>query len=525
MTSELYIDVGPKKISIALTEDKKLAEYQEEGLSESFSVGNIYLAKVRKLMPGLNAAFVNVGYEKDAFIHYLDLGPHFASYAKYLKQIFSDRKNLFPHAKAQKLPDLPKNGSVQTSLTQGQEMLVQIVKEPISTKGPRLTCEITFPGRFLVLIPFEDKVNVSTKIKSSAERNRLKSIVSSIKPENCGVIVRTVAEGKKASELDQEMKILVRRWEDTLKKAQKAKDFPTLVYEESGRAVGLLRDLFNPSFENIWVNEERTYEEIRDYVTLIAPERTECVKLYKGKLPIFDNFDITRQIKSSFGRTVSYKHGAYLIIEHTEALHVVDVNSGNRAQNKENDQEANALDVNLGAADELARQLRLRDMGGIIIVDFIDMKKSEDREALYQRMCEDMKNDRAKHNILPLTKFGLMQITRQRIRPVQEVNVEETCPTCHGHGTIKSSLLFTKVLDGKIGLLVNQFGIKRFTLHVHPYVDAYIKQGLWSIYRKWQMKYGLGVKVIPSQKLAMLQYEFYDADGAEIDLKEEIEIR
>ena len=273
------------------------------------------------------------------------------------------------------------------------------------------------------------------------------------------------------------------------------------------------------------MNEERTYEEIRDYVTLIAPERTECVKLYKGKLPIFDNFDITRQIKSSFGRTVSYKHGAYLIIEHTEALHVVDVNSGNRAQNKENDQEANALDVNLGAADELARQLRLRDMGGIIIVDFIDMKKSEDREALYQRMCEDMKGDRAKHNILPLTKFGLMQITRQRIRPVQEVNVEETCPTCHGHGTIKSSLLFTKVLDGKIGLLVNKFGIKRFTLHVHPYVDAYIKQGLWSIYRKWQMKYGLGVKVIPSQKLAMLQYEFYDADGAEIDLKEEIEIR
>ena len=525
MTSELYIDVGPKKISIALTEDKKLAEYQEEGLSESFSVGNIYLAKVRKLMPGLNAAFVNVGYEKDAFIHYLDLGPHFASYAKYLKQVFSDRKNLFPHAKAQNLPDLPKDGSVQTTLTQGQEVLVQIVKEPISTKGPRLTCEITFPGRFLVLIPFEDKVNVSTKIKSSAERNRLKSIVSSIKPENCGVIVRTVAEGKKASELDQEMKILVKRWEDTLKKAQKAKDFPTLVYEESGRAVGLLRDLFNPSFENIWVNEERTYEEIRDYVTLIAPERTECVKLYKGKLPIFDNFDITRQIKSSFGRTVSYKHGAYLIIEHTEALHVVDVNSGNRAQNKENDQEANALDVNLGAADELARQLRLRDMGGIITVDFIDMKKSEDREALYQRMCEDMKGDRAKHNILPLTKFGLMQITRQRIRPVQEVNVEETCPTCHGHGTIKSSLLFTKVLDGKIGLLVNKFGIKRFSLHVHPYVDAYIKQGLWSIYRKWQMKYGLGVKVIPSQKLAMLQYEFYDADGAEIDLKEEIEIR
>ena len=525
MTSEVFIDVGPKQIHIALTEDKKLAEYQEEGLSESFSVGNIYLAKVRKLMPGLNAAFVNVGYEKDAFIHYLDLGSNFASYAKYLKQIFSDKKNLFPHSKAQVLPALPKDGSVQTTLQQGQEILVQIVKEPISTKGPRLTCEITFPGRFLVLIPFENKVNVSTKIKASAERNRLKAIVSSIKPENCGVIVRTVAEGKKASELDQEMKILCRRWEDTLRNVQKAKELPVQVYEESGRAVGLLRDLFSPAFENIYVNEERTYQEIKDYVTLIAPERADCVKHYKGQLPIFDNFDITRQIKSSFGKTVSYKHGAYLIIEHTEALHVVDVNSGNRAQNKDNDQEANALDVNLGAADELARQLRLRDMGGIIIVDFIDMKRAEDREALYKRMCEDMKNDRAKHNILPLTKFGLMQITRQRIRPAQEVDVEEVCPTCHGQGKIKSSLLFTKVLDGKIGFLVNKLGVSRFTLHVHPYVDAYIKQGLWSLYRKWQMKYGFGVKVIPSQKLALLQYEFYDANGAEIDLKEEIEIR
>lgn len=525
MTSELFVDVGPKKISIALTEDKKLAEYQEEGLSASFSVGNIYLAKVRKLMPGLNACFVNVGYERDAFLHYLDLGPNFSSYAKYLKQVLSDKKNLYPFAKAQTLPTLPKEGSVQTCLQQGQEILVQIVKEPISTKGPRLTCEITFPGRFLVLVPFENKVNISTKIKSNAERKRLTQLIQSIKPENCGVIVRTVAEGKKASELDQEMKILTRRWTDVLESAQKATQLPTLCYEESSRAIGLLRDLFNPSYEAIWVNDEQTYQSVQDYVTLIAPERSDCVKRYNGKLPIFDNFDITRQIKSSFGRHVSYKHGAYLIIEHTEALHVVDVNSGNRAQNKENNQEANALDVNLGAADELARQLRLRDMGGIIIVDFIDMKKAEDRETLFQRMQENMKADRARHNILPLTKFGLMQITRQRIRPVQEPPVDETCPTCHGEGVIKSSLLFPKVLEGKIGLLVNKLNIKNFTLHVHPFVDAYLKQGLPSIYRKWQWKYGLGVHVIPSQKLGALQYEFYDSEGNEVDLQEEIEIR
>ena len=524
MTSELFIDVQPKKISIALTEDKRLMEYQEESQEASFQVGNVYLAKVKKLMPGLNSCFVNVGYEKDAFLHYLDLGPQFNSYAKYLKRVLNDKKNLPPHEKAQLLPDCPKEGAIQNTLQQGQEVLVQIVKEPISTKGPRLTCELSFPGRLLVLMPFQNKVNVSSKIKDPKERARLKQVIESIKPENCGVIVRTVAEGKKASALDNEMKILAQRWNDTLKRTQKAKEMPTLVYEESSRAVGMLRDLFNPSYEGIYVNREDVYQEVRDYVSLIAPERTDCVKMYKGNLPIFDNFDITRQIKSGFGTTVTYKGGAYLIIEHTEALHVIDVNSGNRTK-KDDTQEVNALEVNLGAADEIARQLRLRDMGGIIIVDFIDMKNAESRQALYERMVENMKKDRAKHNILPLTKFGLMQITRQRVRPVMDVKVEEVCPTCHGTGSIKSSLLFTKVLEGKIQMLQNRLATKSFTLHVHPYVYAYICQGICSLKMKWQWKYGLGVKIIPSQKLGMLQYEFYDSKGQEIDVKEEIEIR
>ena len=523
MTSELFINAQPKKISIALTEDKRLVEYQEEALTASFNVGNVYLAKVRKLMPGLNACFVNVGYERDAFLHYLDLGTQYNSYAKYLKRVLNDKKNLFPMAKATIQPELGKEGSVQNILQQGQEVLVQVVKEPISTKGPRLTCDISFPGRYLVLVPFSEKVNVSTKIKSSAERARLKQILQSIKPKNFGVIVRTVAEGKRVAELDAEMKVLVGRWEEMMNKVMKAPSMPQLVYEETSRAVGMLRDLFNPSYENIYVNTEELYNEIRDYVTIIAPDRVSIVKQYKGKLPIFDNFDITRQIKSSFGKTVSYKHGAYLIIEHTEALHVVDVNSGNRAKSKDG-QEANALDVNLGAADELARQLRLRDMGGIIVVDFIDMHVAEDRQKLYERMCENMKKDRARHNILPLSKFGLMQITRQRVRPVMDVEVEEVCPTCHGKGTIKSSLIFTDNLEHKIDMLVNKLGITSFVLHVHPYVAAYINQGFLSIKRRWQIKYGLGVKIIPSQKLAFLQYEFYDKDGQEIDMKEEIEI-
>ncbi|MBO5314670.1 MAG: Rne/Rng family ribonuclease [Prevotella sp.] len=524
MTSEVVIDVQQKDVSIALLEDKNLVEYQTEPRAASYSVGNIYIAKVRKLMPGLNACFVDVGFERDAFLHYLDLGNQFDSYQKYLKQVQSDRKKLYPFAKANRLPDLKKDGTIQNVLKPGDEVLVQIVKEPISTKGPRLTGELSFAGRYIVLIPFNDKVSVSSKIKSGEERARLKQLIHSIKPKNFGVIVRTVAEGKRVAELDTELKILLKRWEDAIAKVQKTQTRPQLVYEETSRVVALLRDLFNPSYENIFVNDEDVYNEVKDYVTLIAPEKAGIVKRYTGNVPIFDNFNITKQVKSSFGKIVNYKHGAYLIIEHTEALHVVDVNSGNRTRSA-NGQEANALDVNLGAADELARQLRLRDMGGIIVVDFIDMNLAEDRQILYERMCKNMQKDRARHNILPLSKFGLMQITRQRVRPAIDVNVDETCPTCFGKGTIKSSILFTDQLESKIEQLVNKIGIKRFYLHVHPYVAAYINQGIISMKRRWQIKYGMGVHVVPSQKMAFLQYEFYDSKKQYIDMKEEIETK
>jgi ribonuclease G len=375
-----------------------------------------------------------------------------------------------------------------------------------------------------VLIPFFDKVSVSSKIKSSEERARLKQLIQSIKPKNCGVIVRTVAEGKKVAELDAELSILTKRWEDAINKVQRTKDRPQLVYEETGRTVALIRDLLDSTYESIHINNEEVYQEVKSYVSLIAPERASIVKWYTGKVPIFDNFGVTKQIKSGFGKIVNFKRGAYLIIEHTEAMHVVDVNSGTRARSDDG-QEANALNVNLDAADELARQLRLRDIGGIIIVDFIDMKLAEDRQMLYERMCKNMQTDRARHNILPLSKFGLMQITRQRVRPAMDVNVEETCPTCFGKGTIKSSVLFTDQLEGKIDHLVNKIGIKKFYLHVHPYVAAFINQGFPSLKRRWQLKYGFGVHVISSNKLAFLQYEFYNKDQQFIDMKEEIETK
>lgn len=520
MKSELIVDVQPSEVSIALLEDSRLVSLQKEARNIAYAVGDIYLAKVKKLMPGLNAAFVNVGYEKDAFLHYLDLGSHFATYNDFVRQLLDDRQKLPVLEKMKIRPDIDKHGSIVDLLEAGRELLVQIVKEPISSKGPRLTTEITFTGRFIVLIPFSDKISISQKIKSTEEKVRLRRLIESIKPKNFGVIVRTSAEGKGAAELNNELKTLLGCWNNALLKAQKA-PVPSLIFEEESRIVGMLRDVFSPSFENIHVNDPDIFAQIDKYVSLIAPERKDIVKLYDKDVPIFDSFSITRQIKSSFGKTVSFKSGAYIIIEHTEALHVIDVNSGNRAK-ATNDQESNALEVNLRAADEIARQLRLRDMGGIIVIDFIDMNKSEHRQQLYDHMREIMANDRARHNILPLSKFGLMQITRQRVRPALDITTTETCPSCFGKGEVQPSLLFTDTLREKLDYLVNGLGVKNFVMYVHPFVEAYIKRGLFnSLYRRWRGELGRNFKVMADESLAYLQYKVLDKDRNEINLRDE----
>ena len=520
MKSELIVDVQPSEVSFALLEDSRLVSLQKEARNISYAVGDIYLAKVKKLMPGLNAAFVNVGYEKDAFLHYLDLGSHFASYGAFVKQLLTDKQKVPSLPKQKLLPDIDKHGSISDLLQSGQELLVQIVKEPISSKGPRLTTEITFTGRYLVLIPFSDKISISQKIKTTEEKLRLRQLIESIKPKNLGVTVRTSAEGKRVADLNHELKTLVKCWEDALAKAQRS-TAPALIFEEESRIVGMLRDIFSPTFENITVNDADIYSQISKYVALIAPDRKDTVKLYERDEPIFDHFAITRQIKSSFGKTVSFKSGAYLIIESTEALHVIDVNSGNRAK-ATNDQESNALEVNLRAADEIARQLRLRDMGGIIVIDFIDMNKSEHRQQLYDHMREIMANDRARHNILPLSKFGLMQITRQRVRPALDITTTERCPSCYGKGEVQPSLLFTDTLREKLDYIVSVLGLRNFVMYVHPFVDAYIKKGLFtSLYGKWRRQFGRCFKILPDQSLAYLEYKVLDENRTELCLQEE----
>ena len=509
MKSELIVDVQPAEIAIALTEDDRLQEVSREKRDQdNFSVGNIYYGRVKKVMPALNAAFVDVGHEKEAFLHYLDLGSQYRTLQSYVTKAVSDRRRVPVITKTQRLPEVGKEGQIADVLKVGDPILVQVSKEPINTKGPRLTAEISIAGRNIVLIPFADGVMVSQKIKREAERQRLKQLMLSIKPAGFGIIVRTVAEDKRVAELDNELRLLIERWEETIKSLQQ-KEPVSLVSEEMGRTLGIIRDVLSPDFTSIQVNDKDIYNEVRHYLELIAPESAKIVKLYQDAQPIFDHFDITRQMKTGLGRTVGFKHGGYLIIDKTEALFSIDVNSGSKKIYE--DQEQNAFQFNMLAADELVHQLRLRDIGGIIIVDFIDMDDKGHQQQLYEYVRKLMERDRAKHNVLPLSKFGLMQITRQRVRPAVEVDVTETCPTCMGKGKIQSSILFTDQIADECEHMVEHYG-RGLTLHLHPYIYAYVNKGwLFSLKAQWRRKFG--VRVIENQSLGMLEMRFFDENG------------
>ena len=516
MSSDLIIDVTPSEVVIALLEDKRLVELTREKSDVRFTVGDIYLAKVKKIMPSLNAAFVDVGYEKDAFLHYLDLGPQFSTLTKFIKVASSSKNRISSLSKIQSDPDIDKDGKIADLLKVGQNILVQIAKEPISTKGPRLTSELSVAGRNLVLMPFSERVSVSQKISPVEEKNRLKKLIQSIKPKKYGVIVRTVSEGKRVAELDQELKKLVVRFETTFQKLKKV-SAPSLIIGEMSRTTAILRDIYNPNFNSIIVNDADVADEVADYIDTIAPENKKTVKCYKGGQPIFDHFGINKQVKSLFGKTVSFKNGAYLIIEHTEAFHVIDVNSGNRSKVGV-DQETNALEVNMAAAYEIARQLRLRDMGGIIVIDFIDMQNAENRQKVYERVKEVMAADRSKHNILQLSKFCLMQITRQRVRPEEHVETAEVCPTCNGSGKITPSILFTDELEVKVDYIFKDLMKKKLTLKVHPYTAAFLNLGFFSLRRKWALRHFKSIKVEGVNSYGFLEYHFYDENNEEIIL-------
>ena len=507
---DLIVDVSESEVKIALMDNHRLIELNKESSNgHSFTVGDVFLGKVKKVMPALNAAFVDIGDEKEAFIHYLDLGFYFNAFDEFVRKTNSNTNANELFSNIGLGPVLEKEGQIEKILKPGQMIVVQIVKEPISTKGSRLTAEISLAGRNIVLLPFAKKVSISQKIASKEEKKRLETLVRSILPQNYGAIIRTAAEGKNAAILVTELKSLISKWEGAWPKISKNKSVQ-LLFTEYSKTTTVLRDLFNDTFSNIYVNDRKEFEEISKYISQISPDKEKIVKFYDDKEPIFDHFEVTRQIKSSFGKVVPIKQGAYLVIETTEALNVVDVNSGIRA--KINDQEENTYEVNRYAAEEIARQLRLRDMGGIVIVDFIDMDNQDHKNGLFKYMTELMQDDRAKHNVLPLTKFGLMQITRQRIRPVTQIDTTEVCPVCHGTGKIAPSLVIDEELERKIAYHTEN-GVKSFMLKTGPILGSYISRGFNSFLRKWRRKYKCKIKHEEVQDFSVLQYEFYNEDG------------
>jgi ribonuclease G len=517
VSNELIINSTPTGDRIALLQDKRIVEYHIEVAEPHFNVGDIYLGTVRKLSSGLNAAFVDVGHEKDGFLHYHDLGTNINSLNKFTKDVIAKRQKNAKLDNFTLLPEPDKFGKIDKVIDKNAAILVQVQKEPISTKGPRLTCDISIAGRFLVLQPFANSINISKKISSKAERQRLQRIMSQVKPKNYGVIIRTVAEGKDVEELERDLRNSIEIWENGIAALQNAKPRDRIV-GEMNRATSILRDMLNENFDSIVVDSKEMYDGIRNYIHAIAPEKEKIVKLHSGKNKVFEQFGIEKQLKSIFGRSVSLAGGGYLITESTEALHVIDVNSGNKA-NSEEDQEATAINVNIEAAKEIARQLRLRDMGGIIVIDFIDMKKPDNKKLIYDTMRAEMKTDRSKFTILPLTKFGLMQITRQRVRPEMNIKTTETCPTCNGTGSISASILVSDLVEQNLEYIVSNQNEKSVSIIAHPYLSAFFTKGFPSMRMKWYFRYKTWVKILPDTSLGLTEFKFLNRQGDEIDIQ------
>lgn len=480
-------------------------------------VGDIYFGKVKKIMSGLNAAFIDVGGDKEGFMHYLDLGPDYLSSDKYLRLAMGGNASAATLNGFETEPVLPKVGNFDNVLKVGQPLLVQVTKEPISTKGPKLTGDLSLAGHYLVLTPFNDRISISQKIKGSEERGRLRRLVQSIRPDGFGLIVRTVAEGRSVAELDTDLHQLLDRWQKMTLQLRRV-SAPCKVHAELDTTTALLRDVLTDDFSAVYVDNAALFDEVKAYVASIAPGKDDIVKHYKLETPIFEQFGVQRDIRRSFGRIVTIRSGVYLYVEHTEAMHVIDVNSGNHIKAGEG-QEDTALQVNIESAKEIARQLRLRDMGGIVIIDFIDMNKAENRKALFDVMTEEMRRDKARHTILPLSKFGLMQITRQRVRPAMVIDVQEKCPLCDGTGKIKQSMVVVDEIESNLKYLQNSQNERRLTLVTHPYIYAYLTKGwLKSIKRKWSRAYRLKLDVKQSESLGLLEYKFYHSNGDEIEL-------
>ena len=515
MQKEIIINASDDLQRIAIVEDGRLAELFVESEEKERMVGDIYLGTIAKVMPGIQASFIDIGLEQDAFLHFSDVGDAFREYAA----ITGDNDEIDDgdddenedsggRQKGKKGGDRRRfrrrRPPSQVQLTRGQEIVVQIFKEPVGNKGVRVTTEVALPGRFLVLMPLDNKIGVSRKIQNFKEKRRLRRLTRSILPSGFGVIIRTVAEGKSEDVLRADLEGLIASWREIERRMRKSRP-PALLYKDMNTSSSTMRDLFSEDVTRVAVDSRKMYREIRAYLNLVAPHKVDVLQLHNEATPIFDKLDIEKQIQQSMARRVWLKSGGYLIIEHTEAMKVIDVNSGRYAAKRE--QELNSLRTNLEAAREIARQVRLRDLGGILVIDFIDMDNEENRRKLFDEVRREMRRDRAKYTILPLTEFGLMQITRQRVRESVQMSVSETCPTCQGTGRVlsKTSML-TQIERWMRRFRANSKDL-RITLKVHPTMAEFLTEGHFSQIARMMLKYFVRIKVLPEHTLPVDEFQ------------------
>ncbi|MFW6157468.1 MAG: Rne/Rng family ribonuclease [Balneolaceae bacterium] len=517
MKNQIIIHGSGKQTRIALLENGELAQLFIESEENQRTVGNIYLARVHKVMSGIRAAFIDMGTPKDAFLHFSDAGDHLKEYVQMLNGKDAIHKNVrdqLAKTNFDKIPNYEKQNWAGKILQSGQKLLVQIVKEPIGSKGPRVSTDITIAGRFLVLIPMGEYIAVSKKISYYKERRRLKSIVGSMLPDGFGVIIRTVAQKQDKKALEEDMRNVLKKWEQILDRLETAKP-PELLYNDLDMTESLIRDLFAKQYDRVLIDDPDLHKEIKDYVSQIAPKMLPNVELYKGREHIFDYMKIAKDVDSIFSPRVPMPSGGYLIFEQTEAMYVVDVNSGPYAAKQK--QEDNSLKTNLEAAREVAKQLRLRDIGGIIVVDFIDLRDGKNRKKIYDELKKEFKKDQAKTNVIGMSDFGLVQITRQRIRPSVVNSVSKVCPMCGGSGNVVTQNTIVADLDAWISKFKHNTEYRAVDIYINPYLKSYLERGLLSIKWKWMLRYFVRISLIADENVSLNEYKVTLA-GSDIDI-------
>ena len=508
MKKEILVNSTSNEVRIAITEDGKLSELFYESPDLNRNVGDLYFGKVAKVMHGIRAAFINIGFPQDAFLHFSDMDTTKFDYASILGDEEDDveeddedeQQTIHQGGKAYN-----KERPLPTNITRGQDIIVQITKEPVGNKGVRVTTKFSLPGRYLVLIPYNRRIGVSKKIYNFKEKRRLRSIIRPILPEGFGAIVRTVAANQDENLIRDDLLKLVNEWNEIQQKMKSTKP-PALLHKDVDTTSSVMRDLFREDISKITVDSKKLFKTIKTFCEDTSPEFSNKIELYSGSAPLFDVRSIEKQIEESLTKKVWLKNSGYIVIETTEAMTVIDVNSGKYAKSKE--QEINSLKIDIDAAREIIRQLRLRDIGGIIVVDFIDLYDQENKKRLYEEIRKEFRKDRAKVTVLPMSDFGLVQITRQRIRQSILSRMSDQCPMCSGTGRVQTKMSYITDIEIWLKRFRGGNGGRAIRLRVNPLIYNYLTSGLINKILKLCLKNRVFIKLEVDEKLPLSDFKF-----------------